>query len=150
MNSNWSYSPETVKLGVDLCDLDLWALTLTFCMDVTFVIGNNFWKFRDDTMMGTSLVKKVWQADRQTDGQTEISVLRAAWSQLKILNNHLITISDTCISIIWLWFVMGNFNKKSTRKWFHWERERQFCVELVLYLFSCFCPCPIYIVALTR
>ena len=24
VNSNWSYSPETVKLGVDLCDLDLW------------------------------------------------------------------------------------------------------------------------------
>ena len=29
MNSNWSYSPETVKLGVDLCDIDLWPLTLT-------------------------------------------------------------------------------------------------------------------------
>ena len=53
VNSNWSYSPETVKLGVDLCDLDLWPLTLTFCMDVTFVIGNNSWKFRDDNMMGT-------------------------------------------------------------------------------------------------
>ena len=25
-----------VKLGCDLCDLDLWPLTLTFCMDVTF------------------------------------------------------------------------------------------------------------------
>ena len=24
MNLNWSYSPETVKLGCDLCDLDLW------------------------------------------------------------------------------------------------------------------------------
>ena len=24
MNSNWSYSPETGKLGADLCDLDLW------------------------------------------------------------------------------------------------------------------------------
>ena len=53
MNSNWSYSPETVKLGVDLCDLDLWPLTLTFCVDVTFIIGNNSGKFRDDTMMGT-------------------------------------------------------------------------------------------------
>ena len=28
-----SYSPETVKLGCDLCDLDLWPLTSTFCMD---------------------------------------------------------------------------------------------------------------------
>ena len=24
VNSNWSYSPETAKLSVDLCDLDLW------------------------------------------------------------------------------------------------------------------------------
>ena len=35
VNSNLSYSPETVKLGCDLCDLDLWSLTLTFCMDLT-------------------------------------------------------------------------------------------------------------------
>ena len=53
MNSNWSYSPETAKLGYDLCDLDLWPMILTFCMDITFVIGNNSWKFRDDTMTGT-------------------------------------------------------------------------------------------------
>ena len=87
MNSNWSYSPETVKLGRDLCDLDLWPLTLTFCMDITFDHGNNSWKFHDDTMMGT------WwkRCDRQTDGQTdrrtdrrtENTICRAAWSQLK-------------------------------------------------------------------
>ena len=53
MNSNWSYSPETAKLGCDLCDLDLWPLTLTFCMDVTLVRGDNSCKFHDDTMMGT-------------------------------------------------------------------------------------------------
>ena len=53
VNSNWSYSPETAKLGCDLCDLDLWPLTLTFCMDVTLVRGDNSWKFHDDTMMGT-------------------------------------------------------------------------------------------------
>ena len=35
VNLNWSYSPETVKLGCDLCDLDLWPLTLTFSMDLT-------------------------------------------------------------------------------------------------------------------
>ena len=39
--SNWSYSLETAKLGVDFCDLDLWPLTSTFCMDVISVIGNN-------------------------------------------------------------------------------------------------------------
>ena len=40
-------------LGFDLCDLDLWPLTLTFCMDITSVIGNNSWKFHDDMMMET-------------------------------------------------------------------------------------------------
>ena len=39
--------------GFDLCDLYLWPLTLAFYMDITFVIGNNSWKFADDTMMGT-------------------------------------------------------------------------------------------------
>ena len=53
VNSNWSYGPETAKLGVDLCDLDLWPLSLTFGMDVTSVIGSNVRKFQDDTMMGT-------------------------------------------------------------------------------------------------
>ena len=40
-------------LGCDLCDVDLWPMTLTFCMDITSVIGDNSWKFRDDTVMGT-------------------------------------------------------------------------------------------------
>ena len=52
MNSNWSYSPETAKLGYDLCDLDLSPMILTFCMDITFVICNNSWKFRDDMTTG--------------------------------------------------------------------------------------------------
>ena len=42
VNLNWSYGPEMTKLGVDLCDLDLWPLTLTFGMDITSVIGNNW------------------------------------------------------------------------------------------------------------
>ena len=67
LNSNWSYSPETVKLGCDLCDLDLWPLTWTFCMDVTSVTGNNSWKFHDDG----NIVKKVWRTDRWTDGRTD-------------------------------------------------------------------------------
>ena len=53
VNSNWSYSPETVKLGCDLCYLDFWPMTLTLCMDLTLVIGNNSWKFHDDTMRAT-------------------------------------------------------------------------------------------------
>ena len=53
MKWNWSYGPETVKLGFDLCDLYIWPLTLTFYMDITFVIGNHSGKFHDDVMMGT-------------------------------------------------------------------------------------------------
>ena len=30
-----------------------WPLTLTFCMDLTLVQCDNYWKFHDDTMMGT-------------------------------------------------------------------------------------------------
>ena len=40
VNSNWSYSQETTKLGFDLCDLDLWPLFLIFCVDITFINGN--------------------------------------------------------------------------------------------------------------
>ena len=59
VNSKWSYGPENLNWGkiyFDLCNLDLWPLTLTFCMDVTFINGNNSWKFHDDTMIG-----KLWK-----------------------------------------------------------------------------------------
>ena len=85
VNSNRSYSPKTVKLGFDLCDLELWPLTLTFCMDITLVIGNNSRKFHDDTMMGTLSKRCYRQTDRQTDRQTEIAILKPAWSQLKTI-----------------------------------------------------------------
>ena len=45
---------------------DLWPLTLTSCVDITFVNDNNSWKFHDDTMTET-----LWKmCDRQTDRQT--------------------------------------------------------------------------------
>ena len=71
VNSNSSCSPEKDKLGYDICDLDLWPMTLTFCMDITFVIGNNSWKFRDDTMTGTYWKRCDRQTERQTDRQTD-------------------------------------------------------------------------------
>ena len=55
---------ETGLLGFDLCDLDLWPLTLTFCMDITFVNGNHSWKFPDNTMRGT--------LSSGCDGQTDV------------------------------------------------------------------------------
>ena len=52
------------KLDFVLCDLDLWSLTLIFCMDITSAIGNHIWKFHDDTVIGTQ-----WKmCDRRTDG----------------------------------------------------------------------------------
>ena len=78
-------SMERAKLGVDLCDLDLWPPTLTFCVDITFDHGNNSWKFHDDTMMGTWWKRCDRQTDGRTDGQTENTICRAAWSQLKII-----------------------------------------------------------------
>ena len=65
-----------------LCDLDLWPLTLTFCMDVTFVMtSENFvmiWWW-EHSQKGVT--------DGQTDGQTDWTIHRAAWSQLKIYSS---------------------------------------------------------------
>ena len=82
MNSNWSYSPETVKLGRDLCDLDLWPLTLTFCMDITFDHGNNSWKFHDDTMMGTWWKRCDRQTDRLRDLIAATGLVISNWIQI--------------------------------------------------------------------
>ena len=72
VNSNWSYSPETAKLGFDLCDLDHWPPTLTFCIGNFF--GKISWWYDE-----RNIVKKV----SQTDGQMELTFLIATWSQFK-------------------------------------------------------------------
>ena len=41
VNSNCSYDLEMAKWCLDLCDLGLWSLTLSFCMDITSVVSNN-------------------------------------------------------------------------------------------------------------
>ena len=69
--------PNLVKSSFELFDLAFWPLTLTFCMDITFVNDNYFWKFHDDTM--TQTAKKLWR----TDGRMDRTIHRAAWSQLK-------------------------------------------------------------------
>ena len=71
-------------------------------MYITSVISNNSWKFHDDTMMGHSETCDR-QTDRQTDGQMDWTILRAAWSQLKmaaILSwpHHNFTTSTNCLS----------------------------------------------------
>ena len=75
-----------LKICFDLCGLDLWPLTSSLCTDITFVNGNNSWKFHDDLMTEEYSAKCV--TDGQTDGRTNRSVLRAAWLQLKIVFPH--------------------------------------------------------------
>ena len=55
------------KLRSDLCDLDLWPLTLTFSMDIIFVHGNNSENFIMIQYNDKNIVKKVSQTDGQTD-----------------------------------------------------------------------------------
>ena len=79
------------------------SLTLTFCMDITLFHGNNSWKFRD-TITGT------WwkRCKKRTDSQTDWSVLRVAWSQLKTCHY-----SDT-------WLVQWSIMCKSWSVWMCW------------------------------
>ena len=75
VNSNWSYSPETVKLGCDLCDLDLWPWPFAWTLRRSLVItAENFMMIR------------WWEHSQKgvTDRRTENTICRAAWSQLKI------------------------------------------------------------------
>ena len=53
------------------CDLDLWPLTLTFCMDITFVNSNHSWKFHDIMMRGALSKRCDGRTDRRTDRQTD-------------------------------------------------------------------------------
>ena len=51
-----------------LCIIDLGDPDLTFCMDITFVSGNDFWKLHADTIRGTLLKG---DTERKTDGWTD-------------------------------------------------------------------------------
>ena len=77
MNSNLSYGPETAKWGHDPVTLtfDLWPWPFAWTLLLSLVITpENFMMIR------------WWEHCQKgvTDGQTEIAILKAAWSQLKI------------------------------------------------------------------
>ena len=62
VNSNWSYSPETVKFGCDLCDLDLWPRPFAWTLPWSLVITpENF------MMIGWWEHSQKGVTDRQTD-----------------------------------------------------------------------------------
>ena len=119
MNSNWSYSLETAKLGYDLCGVDLWPMTLTSCMDITSVIGNNSWKFRDDMMTGTQWKRCDKQTDGRTSGRTDRQTdrKRCSWSCLVAAKNK----GDVKCWIA-LGFV-GQYISKGSRLWNIGDRE---------------------------
>ena len=105
MNSNWSYSPETAKLGCDLCDLDLWpwpfAWTLPWFVVITPENFMMIWWWEHSQKGVTDR-----QTDRQRDVKTENTIHRAAWSQLII---------TVFITSRWIWYVtipLDNEKKK--------------------------------------
>ena len=73
VNSNWSYGPETAKLGVDLCDLDLWPWPFAWTSLLSLVIiTDNFmmiWWWEHSQKGVTD-----GQTDGQTDGRTHKTV----------------------------------------------------------------------------
>ena len=75
MNSNWSYSPETVKLGCDLCYLDLWPWPFAWTLRWSLVITpENFMMIRwwEHSQKGKS--EGFESCDRPTVGKCPIWV----------------------------------------------------------------------------
>ena len=68
----WVQTGVTVqkRLNWVLTSVTLTFLTLTVCTDITFVNGNNSWKFHDDTITGTLWKRCNRHWDRRTDGRT--------------------------------------------------------------------------------
>ena len=70
VNSNWSYSPETPKLGYDLCDLDLWPWPFAYTSLLSLLITpENFVMIRWWKHSQKGVTDR--QADRRTDRQTD-------------------------------------------------------------------------------
>ena len=72
VNSSLTYSPETAKLGYDLCELDLWPMTFTFAWRsrLSLVITpENFMMIRWQEHSEKGVTDT--QTDRQMDGQTD-------------------------------------------------------------------------------
>ena len=59
---------------------DLWPWPFAWTSRLPLVITLKISWWYDDG----NIVKKVWRTDRQTDGRTDWTIHRAAWSQLKI------------------------------------------------------------------
>ena len=73
-----SYSPETAKLGFDLCDLDLWPWPFAWTSPLSMVIPP------ENIMM-----MQWWQQSEKgvTDRRTDWNIHRAVWLQLKTIGH---------------------------------------------------------------
>ena len=72
------------KLGFDLCHIDHWPLTLSFCMVIILsmvITPENFMMIH--TMRGILSKRCDGQRDGRKGGRTDWTIHRAAWSQLK-------------------------------------------------------------------
>ena len=80
-----------IQTGVTVRKRLCWVVTsVTLTLDLDFLHGpypgpwwyilKISWWYDDG-----NIVKKVWRTDRQTDGQTDWTIHRVAWSQLKII-----------------------------------------------------------------
>ena len=81
MNSNWSYSPETVTLGCDLCDLDLWPWPFAWTLPWSLVITPEHFmmiQWWEHSQKGVT--------DGRTDGQTDRKY--HSWSCLVAAKNQ--------------------------------------------------------------
>ena len=90
VNSNWNYSPETAKLGCDLCDLDVWPWPFAWTLPWSLVMTpENFMMIRwwEHSQKGVM--------DRRTDRRTKNTIHRAVWSQLKMEQEG----PDGCVSL---------------------------------------------------
>ena len=73
-------------LGCDLCDLDLWPWPFACTLLLSLVITpENFMMIRWWEHSQKGVTDR--QTDRRTKGQTENTICRAAWSQLKIIGH---------------------------------------------------------------
>ena len=120
VNSNWSYSLETAKLGLDLCHLDLWPLTLTFAWTslLSIIVTLQFVPSISVTT-GTTLtgpgqrVRHVHQLSGQKQDNTGMTLL--AWKIWKFmilmklfpinLGNILIQLPHDCASSVNRWLL---------------------------------------------
>ena len=125
MNSNWSYSPETVKLGSDSVTLtfDLWpwpfAWTLLWSLVITpenfMMIG--WWEHSQKGVTDR-------RTDRRTDGQTENTICRAAWSQLKITLQNRWIIKHSTVNHILIYHIQYHLYWKYTQSQSHYYKNK--------------------------